>query len=102
MRLKTGTRLRSQVCSTEVIVVRPGSGDIDLTVGGHPVIGSKETPADGLDLKPELAGGTLLGKRYTNEANEIELLITKAGVGTLAIGLTPLVLKEAKPLPSSD
>ncbi|WP_322759063.1 hypothetical protein [Frankia sp. Cr2] len=102
MRLKTGLRLRSQVCSTEVIVVRPGSSEIDLTCGGHPMIASKETPAEGLDLKPELSGGALLGKRYTDEATEIELLVTKAGAGTVADGLTPLLLKEAKPLPSSD
>nr|WP_239309410.1 hypothetical protein [Frankia sp. Cj3] len=102
MRLKTGLRLRSQVCATEVIVVRPGSSEIDLTCGGHPMIGSKETPADGLDLKPELAGRTLLGKRYTDKDNEIEILVTKAGAGSIADGLAPLLLKEAKPLPSSD
>jgi hypothetical protein len=32
--LKPGTRLRSQVCSTEVIVVRPPTAEIQLTCGG--------------------------------------------------------------------
>ena len=31
-----------------------------------------------------------------------ELLVTKAGQGTLTVGETPLSLKEAKPLPASD
>jgi hypothetical protein len=30
------------------------------------------------------------------------VLVTKAGKGTLSVGETPLVIKEAKPLPASD
>jgi hypothetical protein len=103
MELKSGARLRSQVCSTEVIVVRPVPGDVDLTCGGHPMVEVKETPAEGLSLKPELAEGSQLGKRYTSpEAGDLEILVTKAGEGSLALGTAPLPLKEARPLPSSD
>ena len=52
-------------------------------------------------VAPAHAGGTLLGKRYTDDG-ALEVLCTKAGEGSLSIGDTPLVLKEAKPLPASD
>ncbi len=108
MPLKPGTRLRSQVCTTEVIVVRPAADELDLRCGGQPMIeigsdstvavGAGGTPAPGLDE------GTLLGKRYTTADADgtLELLATKGGAGTLSAGDVALVLKEAKPLPSSD
>ena len=42
-----------------------------------------------------------MGKRYVDEAGA-ELLVTKAGAGSLSIGTTPLEQKTAKPLPASD
>ena len=42
-----------------------------------------------------------MGKRYVDD-NGAEVLVTKAGAGTLSIGTTPLNMKEAKPLPASD
>jgi hypothetical protein len=42
-----------------------------------------------------------MGKRYVNESGA-GVLVTKAGVGTLSIGSTPLQLKQAAPLPASD
>ena len=51
---------------------------------------------------PGSAGGTLLGKRYVNAAGALELLCVKPGDGSLAVDGEHLVLKEAKPLPSSD
>lgn len=53
-------------------------------------------PAAGAD------GGTLLGKRYVNAAGDLELLCVKPGDGSLSANGETLVLKEAKPLPSSD
>ena len=55
----------------------------------------------GLRLDDDYAGGTLMGKRYV-DADGSEILVTKAGKGTLSIGSTPLQVKEAKPLPASD
>jgi hypothetical protein len=100
MQLVAGTRLRSQVCSTELIVVRGGEIDGELTCGGAPLAAmddaaSRGTPAPGLD------SGTQVGKRYT-DGGELELLVTKAGDGTLGIDTTPLEIKGARPLPSSD
>ncbi|ATD72309.1 MULTISPECIES: hypothetical protein [Gordonia] len=102
MTLKPGARLRSQVCDTEIIVVSPPAGDVDLTCGGAPVvpIGSD---IENYSVTAGLDEGNQLGKRYTAEdAPGLEVLVTKAGAGTLAIGTVPLVLKDAKPLPASD
>lgn len=99
--LKAGTRLRSNVCTTEAMVVAAPAGDVELTCGGAPMIAIAETseggvPADGA------AEGTQLGKRYVNEAADLEVLCTKPGDGSLGVDGTLLVIKEAKPLPSSD
>ena len=102
MEIKTGARLRSQVDSTEVIVVRPLPGDVDLTCGGHPMISTKEEPQPGLTETDMLSDGTKVGKRYTLGDSGLEVLVTKPGNGMLAVAGEPLLLKEAKPLPSSD
>ncbi|MUL68053.1 hypothetical protein BOO86_26515 [Mycobacterium sp. CBMA 234] len=99
--VKTGSRLRSQVCDTQVIVVRTGDSLDDLRCGGAPMV-ALDAEVDGTEvLDPELSGGTVMGKRYVDDA-AAEVLVTKAGAGTLSVGSTPLVLKEAKPLPASD
>ncbi len=101
-RLKTGTRLRSAVCTTQVMVVAAPDGDLDLTCGGHPLIDVSAAPPEGLALSPDASKGTTLGKRYVSPDGKLELLCLKAGQGTLALGGAALALKEAKPLPSSD
>jgi hypothetical protein len=100
--LKPGTRLRSQVCATEVVVVKAPADDVDLTCGGYPMIELAAQPESGLAPKPELATGTALGKRYAPEDGSLEVLVTKPGEGTLALGTTPMPVKQAKPLPASD
>ena len=47
MKLIAGTRLRSHVCSTEVIVVRGAEIDGELTCGGAPLvpIGASASPS---------------------------------------------------------
>jgi hypothetical protein len=102
MKLTPGSRWRSAVCETEVIVVRLAVDDVDLRCGGQPMAPLGEEPPDGLALEPALAEGTALGKRYTDGTGDLELLCTKPGAGSLSIGNELLVLKEAKPLPSSD
>ena len=59
-----------------------------------------ERPADAAP-DPAFAEGSKMGKRYVDD-DGAEVLVTKAGAGTLSIGATPLALKEAKPLPASD
>ena len=100
--LKTGTRLRSSVCATQVMVVAAPAEDVELTCGGAPMIDVSATPAEGATVSPDAAKGTALGKRYVSANGDVELLCTKPGEGSLGVGGALLTLKEAKPLPSSD
>lgn len=100
-KLKAGTRLRSSVCATEVMVVGAPDGEVELTCGGAPMIAVGEEPAGGQSISPDANKGTQIGKRYVNEAGDLELLCTKPGEGSLAAGAA-LEIKAAKPLPSSD
>jgi hypothetical protein len=100
--IKAGTRLKSAVCNTEVMVIASPGGDVDIRCGGVPMVGANDEKPAGASLDPKHAGGTPLGKRYVNEAGNLEVLCTKPGDGSLSLGESALVLKEAKPLPSSD
>lgn len=102
MTLKPGIRLCSQACDTEIVVVSAPDGDVDLTCGGAPLV-PKGEPVERVEISAGLDTGTQLGRRYTSEdAPGLEVLVIKAGAGTLAIGTTPLEIKAAKPLPASD
>lgn len=96
--MKPGTKLKSAVCDTEVMVIR--GSDLQVLCGGAPMGDTK--PAEAKDIDPALAGGTNIGKRYVNEAGTVELLCVKAGKGSLSIDGEVLGIKDAKPLPSSD
>jgi hypothetical protein len=97
---KTGSRLKSQVDDTQLVVVRAPAGDLDLRIGGHPPTDLAGTPESGLVAEP--GEGTLLGKRYTRDQGDLELLITKAGAGDLMVDGVLLHVKDSKPLPASD
>jgi hypothetical protein len=99
--LKAGTRMRSAVCKSEVMVIAAPATDVALNCGGAPMIGAKEDAAGG-EVDATFADGTLLGKRYVNDAGDLELLCIKPGDGSLAVDGVALGLKEAKPLPSTD
>ena len=99
--IKNGMRLQSQVCETQIIVVKTGPALADLRCGGHSMVPlERDHPMVG-PPDPSLAQGTVMGKRYVDEAGA-EVLVTKAGAGTLSVGSEALQLKEAKPLPASD
>jgi hypothetical protein len=105
MKVKAGTRLRSAVCDTEVIVVRAPAVEVTLHCGGQPMTliagnGSQRTASAAPD--PALADGTQLGKRYVAAEPVLEVLCTRAGAGTLTLGDLPLAVANSKPLPSSD
>jgi hypothetical protein len=101
MRLKPGLRLRSAVDTTEVIAVRAPGAEVDLRCGGAPMVAAGGDEAGG-SLDPAWSEGTLLGKRYADEALGLELLCTKAGEGSLSVDGVALPMKDAKPLPASD
>jgi hypothetical protein len=96
--MKPGTKLKSAVCDTEVMVIR--WTDAIAECGGSPML--EERPAQRAAINPAFAQGTKIGKRYVDAAGTSELLCVKPGQGTLSIGGVALQLKEAKPLPSSD
>lgn len=96
--MKSGTKLKSAVCDTEVMVIR--GGDVVVECGGSPM--TEERPAERAAINPGFAQGTLIGKRYVDAAASLELLCVKPGKGSLSVGGVALQLKEAKPLPASD
>jgi hypothetical protein len=100
VQVKPGARFRSAVCGVEVIVVKAPPGELDLRCGGEAM-----EPADAPRSSEPAAGGdavTLVGKRYTDQSGEVEVLVTKSGPSVLSIGDAALELKGAKPLPASD
>jgi hypothetical protein len=100
--LTVGDQLRSQVCATQVVVVKAPMTPLEVTCGGAPMLGPSDVA---VDVAPDTApgvGGTLLGKRYADERLGLELLCVKGGAGTLAAGGAPLELKAARSLPASD
>ena len=99
---KMGSRLRSAVCSTEVMVIAAPEAALEIACGGSPMVDASETPPSGGSIGADAAEGTKLGKRYVNDAGDLELLCTKAGDGSLAADGVLLKLKDAKKLPSSD
>jgi hypothetical protein len=102
VQLKPGTRLKSTTSTTEVIVVKSPSSDVDLRCGGQPMVAYADAVVAGAQPDPAHAAGTSLGKRYADAESGLEVLCTKAGESSLSLGDEPLLVKDAKPLPSSD
>ena len=100
--IKAGTRIKSAVCATELMVIQAPDGDVDVRCGGAPILAIGDDKPGDAAIDPNQKDGTQIGKRYVDEAGTIELLCTKPGEGTLALGDAALMLKEAKPLPASD
>ena len=98
--LKPGARFQSTVCTTEVIVVK-GTGASELMCGGAPMAEAGAVEASG-GPAADASDGTLLGKRYSDESETVEILCTKAGEGSLAIGDAALAVAQTKTLPASD
>jgi hypothetical protein len=99
MGLKTGMRLYAQNSSCEVIVVKTADTVVSLSCAGLEML-----PAGPAGAAGQVPDGPLvqLGKRYTDDDNQVEILCTKAGAGPLAVDGQVLSVKTAKPLPASD
>jgi hypothetical protein len=98
--LRAGVQLASAVCTTRVVVVRaPADGSADLRCGGEPMV-----PATGpaQPAKPGGTAATLLGKRYVDANDALEVLCTASGAGELSCDGVAMALKAAKALPASD
>ncbi len=99
--LKPGTRLRSAVCDTEVIIVRSSSQPTVICCGGTPMLLQGSDPGEGLTFEPG-GEGTVMGKRYADPNCGLEVLCTKSGAGALSANGVTMPQKEAKALPASD
>ncbi len=98
--LRPGEQLASTVCATKVVVVRVAAdASPELTCGGGPLV-----PAATADPVAPAAGepATLIGKRYVDAADTVELLCTSSGIGELSCDGVPMTIKAAKALPASD
>jgi hypothetical protein len=102
MELRPGLKLHSAVCDAQVVVVRAPADPVALACGGAPLLADGEDAGGSATLDDSLGDGPLLGKRYTDEGSGLELLCTRPGKGALTVDGRLLVLKGAKPLPSSD
>lgn len=95
--MKPGSRLKSAVCTSEVMVIRAGEGTIEC--GGQPMTETAQPEGEPAQAH---AGGTLIGKRYVDAAGTFELLCVKPGKGSLSVDGVAMSTKDAKPLPASD
>ncbi|GAA4825229.1 hypothetical protein [Streptomyces ziwulingensis] len=99
---RPGDQLASAADSTRVIVIRaPQQAAGPIECGGDPMIPAVRAPAPA----PGPAGaaaGALIGKRYVDAADTLELLCTASGSGPLAYAGEPLTVKAPKALPASD
>ena len=98
--LRPGDQLASTVCTTTVIVIRiPQDRQLLIECGGSPMV--RAVPGG----KPSAGGtevATLIGKRYVDAAEAVELLCTASGAGALTCDGEAMTVKAAKPLPASD
>lgn len=100
--LKPGSRLYGAACTTELIVVKTTAGVIDLRIGGHPALRSAADRIGGMVVTTAPESATLVGKRYVDADESLEVLCTRAGAGAVAVGDVLCEVKEAKALPASD
>ena len=73
--LKTGSRLRSAVCTTEVMVISVPDEGFEVSCGGVQMIDVAQTPAGGLSVLPDAAKGTKLGCRPSAQFGHFGSLI---------------------------
>lgn len=97
--LSAGKRLKSAVCTTEIMVIAAPDVDVDICCGGAAM---GEGIENGGAVDPEHAAGTAIGKRYVNGDGSLEVLCVKAGGGSLSVGSEALNVKDAKKLPKTD
>jgi hypothetical protein len=96
--VKPGTKLKSQVCDTEIMLILCGNGEI--ACGGAPMLETR--PAIPGTINPDFSSSSQMGKRYVNASGSFELLCVRPGKGSLSIDGIALTTKDAKPLPASD
>ena len=102
MKLRPGQKLHSAVSEAQLVVVKAPSDEVEIGCGGVPLLDDGQEAEAGATLDESLGEGPLLGKRYADDEVGLEVLCTRPGAGGLTVDGRPLLLKGAKPLPSSD
>jgi hypothetical protein len=102
MKVTAGSRWKSAVCATEVVVVKGVPQDAEFQCGGKAMLATTAERPAGAAPAAGMDAGTLLGKRYGDDASGLEVLCVKGGGGTLGLDGRALVLRATKALPSSD
>lgn len=97
--LRPGQQLASTGCSTRIVVVRaPSEGAQEIACGGSPMV-----PAPpGRPTATSTDNQTVLGKRYVDADDTVEVLCTTPGAGGLSYAGVPMAIKSAQALPASD
>jgi hypothetical protein len=98
--LRPGDQLASTVCTTRVVVIRaPQERRPLIACAGRPMVpGPVAPPSSAADAD----AATLIGKRYVDATETVELLCTASGASVLSCDGAPMTVKAAKPLPASD
>lgn len=102
MNTTAGTRWKSAVCDTEIVVVKAPADAGELACGGSAMLPMNEDKPEGGAPAAGLNGGTLLGKRYGDSTSGLEVLCTKGGSGSVSFDDRVLEQLETRRLPSSD
>jgi hypothetical protein len=89
-----------------IVIKAPAQGRPLITCAGSPMVSPSSTPsapAPGAAAEAaEAAAGTMIGKRYVDAGDTVELLCIASGVGELSCDGVPMSRKAAKALPASD
>ena len=102
MELKPGTRLRSQVSDVTVVVIAC-TAPVSIECGGSPmVVHDRAAPSPPSTSAGDVAGTTLLGKRYVGGDGVVEVLCTTGGQGMMVCDGVAMTVKDSASLPSSD
>ncbi|MFD6399147.1 hypothetical protein [Nocardia sp. NPDC060249] len=97
--LRPGDQLASTVCGTRVVVIRvPADRTPVITCGSSPMVPAATARTVVADGTPH----TVIGKRYVDVAEHVEVLCIAAGAGSLSCDGEPMTVKAAKALPASD
>ena len=75
--LKPGTRLFGAACTSEFVVVRAPADGVEVRIGGHPAVTSADERSDDLTVTTDADAKPLMGKRYVDADDTIELLCTR-------------------------
>ena len=109
--LRPGDQFVSTGGGVRIVIVRAPSGVPPvIACGGEPMVPASGVPRQS-GHRPSSAGveggagaeaETLIGKRYVDVEETLEVLCVSSGPGVLSCDGVPMTVKAAKPLPASD